>query len=86
MLDSRAERWNKGSVVLYHANPWLMDQIRERQMHQANVSDANGCGVRYSPWQDVHSGCLGHGSWKKEGVQDINYAGHCHDPETFLFW
>lgn len=41
-LDMRATRWQGGSMYIYNTNEWLLDQIREQQLTEAHLSDANG--------------------------------------------
>ena len=85
-LERRARRWNKGSIYIYHASRWFMNQIREGQMVRANMSDANGKGVSPSPWVNVRSGCLGQGGPLSGDFQDNDPHTRCPDPGSYLFW
>ena len=81
-LDLRASRWQKGSMYIYNTNEWLLDQVRERQLVNSHISDANGLGNTQSPWSNVSSGCI----QTEFAGRDWTDAARCPDPETYLFW
>ena len=81
-LDTRAAGWQRGSMYIYNTNEWLLDQVREQQLLDARVSDANGMGSNQTPWDNVHSGCL---ESSKDHI-DLAKAAHCSDPDKYLFW
>ena len=85
-LDKEAGGWDKGSIHIYHANEWLVEQIRHVQLIKANVTNANRVGYHLLPWTNVHSGCLGLGNAVSEVIQDNSHTNLCTEPEAYLFW
>ena len=81
-LDQRATRWQGGSMYIYNTNEWLLDQVREQQLSDAQLSDANGMGTLQNPWSNVRSGCKG----TSKGKSDPRGEAQCSDPKTHLFW
>ena len=81
-LDMQAGRWERGSVYIYNTNEWLLDQVREQQLYEAQLSDANGMGATKPPWANVRSGCVQIN--KTEG--DLTAAVQCSNPKEYLFW
>ena len=81
-LDTRATRWNQGSMYIYNTNEWLLEQVREQQLSTAHLSDANGMGATESPWSNVRSGCVE----RDESLAETLGAKRCMDPNTYLFW
>ena len=85
-LNKRQQRWDKGTIYIYHASKWLLDQIRGGQLMKANLSDATGMGVKPSPWINVNSACLGQSAKSSIVAEDNGHTRHCGDPDSFLFW
>ena len=85
-LDKRAVMWRRGSMFIYSTNEWLLDQVREQQLHTAHLKDANGMGASQSPWQNVRSGCVASSYKAYDVLGEDETAGRCSDPATYLFW
>ena len=81
-LDMRATRWQGGSMYIYNTNEWLLDQVREQQLFDAHLSDANGMGASQPLWSDVRSGCMKQG--KSKGT--LTGVTQCSNPKAYLFW
>ena len=81
-LDMRATRWQKGMMYIYNTNEWLLDQVREHQLFDSHLADANGMGASQTPWSNVRSGCIENS--KARG--DLEGRTQCNDPTTYLFW
>ena len=81
-LDLRATRWQRGSMYIYNTNEWLLDQVRESQLFESHLSDANGMGATQTPWTNVRSGCIEIS--KAKGL--FSGATQCSDPNSYLFW
>ena len=81
-LDMRATWWRGGSMYIYNTNEWLLDQVREQQLFDSHLSDANGMGATQPPWINVRLGCVG---FAKDN-SDPAGATRCSDPKTYLFW
>ena len=76
-LDMKASRWQRGSMYIYNTNDWLLDQVREQQLYEAQLSDANGMGTTRPPWSNVRSGCV---EINRTGT-DSAVERQCSDPE-----
>jgi len=81
-LDMRASRWQGRSMYIYNTNEWLLDQMREQQLFDSHLSDANGMGATQTPWSNVRSGCME----PSKAKGDLAGATRCSDPEKHLFW
>lgn len=75
-LDMRATRWQGGSMYIYNTNEWLLDQLREQQMFQAQLR------VAKSPWTNVRTGCIESSKAKGDAAGSVR----CSDPTKYLFW
>ena len=85
-LDKRASRWDKGQMYIYNTNEWLLDQVREQQLIDGELSDHNGLGASGSPWDNVSSGCIGNSNKTNSGAGEHAGEGRCVDPQKYLFW
>ena len=81
-LDLRATRWQGGSMYIYNTNTWLLDQMREQQLFDSHLSDANGMGTSQISWSNVRLGCKG----TSKGESETRGETQCSDPKTHLFW
>lgn len=81
-LDLRAAHWQGGSMYIYNTNAWLLDQVREQQLCQSHLTDANGLGATKSPWTNVRSACIANNKEKGDSAGIVQ----CSDPNTYLFW
>ena len=80
-LDKKASDWHKGQIYIYNTNEWMLDQVREAQLVVGDMSDHNGLGKSGSPWDSVHSGCVG--SSETNGAVG---PAKCSEPQKYLFW
>ena len=88
-LDNKASKWERGQLYIYNTNEWLLDQVREKQLVQGDLSDHNGLGRAGSPWDNVQAGCLGSTSKSNDSyssVQTSEGMARCTDPSRYLFW
>ncbi|KAL8873206.1 MAG: hypothetical protein Q9174_001289 [Haloplaca sp. 1 TL-2023] len=87
-LDRRATDWRKGQIYIYNTNDWMLDQVREAQLVIGDMADHNGLGHSGSPWDSVHSACLGATETRLSSHENEKVLRplRCSNPAKYLFW
>lgn len=88
-LDQRASDWQKGQIYIYNTNDWMLDQVREAQLVIGDMVDHNGLGQSGSPWDSVHSACVGAAETRSPGhgrKEKVLGPPNCSNPSRYLFW
>ncbi|KAI9839564.1 MAG: hypothetical protein M1819_002190 [Sarea resinae] len=85
-LDTIAQEWANGTIYIFDTQSWLIDQIREHQMHSQHQHDINGWGTKKPMWDDVHVACIGGGD-QEHHVEGESRGGQiqCKRPDKYLF-
>jgi hypothetical protein len=85
ILFQRAMQWQKGDIFMPDSNAVLMEQLRAKQLHSEDISDASGGGKGMPLLEYVEQPCL-------TTLSDHNATnlqadvGKCSDPSLHLFW
>ncbi|KAL8968736.1 MAG: hypothetical protein Q9183_002321 [Haloplaca sp. 2 TL-2023] len=87
-LDRRATDWRKGQIYIYNTNDWMLDQVREAQLVIGDMADNNGLGHSGSPWDSVHSACVGNAEThpSSHAKEKFLRPSRCSNPSKYLFW
>ena len=87
-LDRRATDWRKGQIYIYNTNDWMLDQVREAQLVIGDMADHNGLGHSGSPWDSVHSACVGNAEPHLSSHEKEKFLrpSLCSNPSKYLFW
>ncbi|THC94393.1 hypothetical protein EYZ11_006122 [Aspergillus tanneri] len=82
-LRESAEKWNHGIIYLFDTNSFLVDLIRDRQLYDAGIEEANGLGKNLNPgWENVDGPCVENG----QQLVVTSEVKKCENPEKYLFW
>jgi hypothetical protein len=85
VLLRKATEWKKGAVYLPNPNDIITSQVRDKQLHSKQISDANGAGKQAPLFEYVEQPCLA----STPGIaSDLQAAAveKCSTPASHLFW
>ncbi|KAL1635645.1 hypothetical protein SLS56_001698 [Neofusicoccum ribis] len=90
-LEKAARDWTGGYVHLLETDKWLLNLIREQQMHKIGISDERGEGKGNPKFREVRSPCV---PLPQTGAQypfdmgdaNSNRTEPCEDASHYLFW
>jgi hypothetical protein len=84
-LEASAHKLRNAQIYLFDTNEFIADQIRDRQMYDWRVWDANGWGKRTPMFEVVDAACLGSHDQQNSHVTNEGES-RCRSPEKYLFW
>lgn len=90
-LEKAARDWTGGYVHLLGTDKWLLNLIREQQMHKIGIADERGEGKSNPKFREVRSPCV---PLPQAGAQypfdmgdaNSNRTEPCDDASHYLFW
>jgi hypothetical protein len=85
ILHRGAMQWQKGDIFMPDSNAVFMEQVREKQLHFAQPSDASGSGRSMPLSEYVEQPCLTMLSDDRTPNPQAD-VGKCSDPTLHLFW
>jgi hypothetical protein len=85
VLFQRAMQWQKGDIFMPDPNAVLMEQVRAKQLHSEDISDASGGGNGMPLFEYVEQPCLTMLS-DRNATNPQADVGKCSNPTVHLFW
>lgn len=90
-LDKAARQWTGGYLHFLETDKWLLNLIREQQMHKIGIADERGEGKSNPKFREVRSPCV---PLPQTGAQfpfdmgdaNSNRTEPCDDASHYLFW
>ncbi|KAF1835982.1 hypothetical protein BDW02DRAFT_578284 [Decorospora gaudefroyi] len=85
VLLRTASQWEKGTVYMPEPNDLIMQQVRAKQLHSRQISDATGVGKQAPLFEYVEQPCL---DSQHRSVSDLHASAvqKCSAPDRHLFW
>jgi hypothetical protein len=78
VLLRTASKWQKGAIYMPGPNDLIMDQVRAKQLHARQISDATGVGKQAPLFEHIEKPCL-------DSVRGSDLF-KCSAPAEHLFW
>lgn len=85
VLHRTATQWKNGSVYMPEANEVIMQEVRAKQLHSRQISDAFGVGKQAPLFEHVEQPCLDSQRDSAEGLPTSDVQ-KCSAPAEHLFW
>jgi hypothetical protein len=85
VLLRKATEWKKGSVYLPNPNDIITTQVRDKQLHSKQISDAFGAGKQAPLFEYVEQPCLASTPGTASDLQAATVE-KCSTPASHLFW
>lgn len=84
-LSHEASKWDRGDLFVPNVHDIVMQEVRAKQMHSANVADSKGVGKQAPLFQEVVEPCLVQVTDAITGTLQAATQ-TCTDPSSHLFW
>lgn len=90
-LDKAARQWTGGYLHFLETDKWLLNLIREQQMHKIGIADERGEGKSNPKFREVRSPCVPLPQTDAQfpfdmGDANSNRTEPCDDASHYLFW
>jgi hypothetical protein len=85
ILLRTASQWKNGSVYMLEPNDLIMQEVRAKQLHSRQISDATGVGKQAPLFEDVEQPCLASQPSSASDLQ-ASHVQKCSAPDHHLFW
>jgi hypothetical protein len=85
VLLRTASQWKNGTIYMPGPNDLIMDEVRAKQLHSRQISDAAGVGKQAPLFENIEKPCLASQRGSATDLEAANLQ-KCSAPAEHLFW